>query len=135
MKLSENRIIGGVCGGISERFQINSALVRVVFLVLSIIFQFPFLIYAFMWLVLPSTSNKYNFKSGFNIMLLIVGSVVGSILGFFLGVGYVMEKGYKGGDSIMQLIFGRSEEHTSELQSQAYLVCRLLLEKKKKSIY
>src|SRR2546425_3960262 len=28
--------------------------------------------------------------------------------------------------------FGRSEEHTSELQSLAYLVCRLLLEKKKK---
>src|SRR2546423_15493768 len=28
-------------------------------------------------------------------------------------------------------IFGRSEEHTSELQSLAYLVCRLLLEKKK----
>src|SRR3989441_6417498 len=27
--------------------------------------------------------------------------------------------------------FGRSEEHTSELQSLAYLVCRLLLEKKK----
>src|SRR2546423_7589723 len=29
----------------------------------------------------------------------------------------------------------RSEEHTSELQSLAYLVCRLLLEKKKKKIY
>src|SRR3712207_7051572 len=28
--------------------------------------------------------------------------------------------------------FGRSEEHTSELQSRQYLVCRLLLEKKKK---
>src|SRR3712207_8507745 len=27
--------------------------------------------------------------------------------------------------------FGRSEEHTSELQSRQYLVCRLLLEKKK----
>src|SRR2546425_6508145 len=27
----------------------------------------------------------------------------------------------------------RSEEHTSELQSLAYLVCRLLLEKKKKT--
>src|SRR3712207_7636996 len=26
--------------------------------------------------------------------------------------------------------FGRSEEHTSELQSRQYLVCRLLLEKK-----
>src|SRR3712207_8424884 len=29
----------------------------------------------------------------------------------------------------------RSEEHTSELQSRQYLVCRLLLEKKKKHIY
>src|SRR2546425_8665144 len=29
----------------------------------------------------------------------------------------------------------RSEEHTSELQSLAYLVCRLLLEKKKSEIY
>src|SRR5688572_31704215 len=31
-------------------------------------------------------------------------------------------------------IEGRSEEHTSELQSQSNLVCRLLLEKKKGSI-
>src|SRR2546430_5785487 len=30
------------------------------------------------------------------------------------------------------LLFPRSEEHTSELQSQSNLVCRLLLEKKKK---
>ena len=32
------------------------------------------------------------------------------------------------------IINQRSEEHTSELQSQAYLVCRLLLEKKKQNI-
>src|SRR5690554_490390 len=31
--------------------------------------------------------------------------------------------------------FGRSEEHTSELQSRPHLVCRLLLEKKKKKQY
>src|SRR5258707_51662 len=30
---------------------------------------------------------------------------------------------------------GRSEEHTSELQSRQYLVCRLLLEKKKNKLY
>src|SRR3712207_8565890 len=29
----------------------------------------------------------------------------------------------------------RSEEHTSELQSRQYLVCRLLLEKKKQYVY
>src|SRR2546425_3766698 len=31
------------------------------------------------------------------------------------------------------VVRGRSEEHTSELQSLAYLVCRLLLEKKKQT--
>src|SRR5688572_31899829 len=38
-------------------------------------------------------------------------------------------------ESSAALGFGfRSEEHTSELQSQSNLVCRLLLEKKKKKI-
>src|SRR5690606_41217157 len=32
-------------------------------------------------------------------------------------------------------VFDRSEEHTSELQSRENLVCRLLLEKKKRSWY
>src|SRR3712207_8001231 len=32
---------------------------------------------------------------------------------------------------LRRLGVGRSEEHTSELQSRQYLVCRLLLEKKK----
>src|SRR3712207_7963904 len=35
-------------------------------------------------------------------------------------------------DSAHKLNSRRSEEHTSELQSRQYLVCRLLLEKKKK---
>src|SRR2546430_10290519 len=33
----------------------------------------------------------------------------------------------------MIVLFDRSEEHTSELQSQSNLVCRLLLEKKNKT--
>src|SRR2546423_9971782 len=35
-------------------------------------------------------------------------------------------------DGLIAEFEDRSEEHTSELQSLAYLVCRLLLEKKKK---
>src|SRR5205823_14783040 len=35
-------------------------------------------------------------------------------------------------DALHLAVSMRSEEHTSELQSLAYLVCRLLLEKKKK---
>src|SRR2546425_4115380 len=54
-------------------------------------------------------------------------------LGERLQAGVVSEQG------VQQLVstywwqrVQRSEEHTSELQSLAYLVCRLLLEKKKK---
>src|SRR2546427_6506738 len=37
------------------------------------------------------------------------------------------------GDQVVMRREDRSEEHTSELQSQSNLVCRLLLEKKKKT--
>src|SRR2546427_10682757 len=39
---------------------------------------------------------------------------------------------FQEGDEIQRAVLDRSEEHTSELQSQSNLVCRLLLEKKKK---
>src|SRR5947209_17371335 len=38
-----------------------------------------------------------------------------------------------GGVETIERPLGRSEEHTSELQSRQYLVCRLLLEKKNKN--
>src|SRR5260221_1457868 len=45
--------------------------------------------------------------------------------------------GARGAQALLQLTVhghvGRSEEHTSELQSHSDLVCRLLLEKKKKN--
>src|SRR3712207_8649731 len=37
------------------------------------------------------------------------------------------------GGCLLFTLVARSEEHTSELQSRQYLVCRLLLEKKKKN--
>src|SRR5438445_6001148 len=41
-------------------------------------------------------------------------------------------EGRDAGDRLADGAAERSEEHTSELQSRQYLVCRLLLEKKKK---
>src|SRR2546427_5686084 len=41
-------------------------------------------------------------------------------------------KGERTGEEALDDLDERSEEHTSELQSQSNLVCRLLLEKKKK---
>src|SRR3712207_7778448 len=44
----------------------------------------------------------------------------------------VDERAAAGGDHLRRALDqARSEEHTSELQSRQYLVCRLLLEKKK----
>src|SRR2546428_8257334 len=40
----------------------------------------------------------------------------------------------RGGGRRRSAVGGRSEEHTSELQSRSDLVCRLLLEKKKKKL-
>src|SRR3712207_7384621 len=42
--------------------------------------------------------------------------------------------GRRGADAVGRLQPDRSEEHTSELQSRQYLVCRLLLEKKNKQV-
>src|SRR2546430_10570312 len=49
------------------------------------------------------------------------------------GIGGGIGHGIRRGGSLLNLSFHhqRSEEHTSELQSQSNLVCRLLLEKKK----
>src|SRR5574343_1539145 len=48
--------------------------------------------------------------------------------------GVPVKPGFERCLSISQRPFLRSEEHTSELQSHHDLVCRLLLEKKKKTI-
>src|SRR5687767_15747077 len=49
-------------------------------------------------------------------------------------LGLLGESG-SGKSVTLRALLRRSEEHTSELQSLAYLVCRLLLEKKKKIIH
>src|SRR2546429_6948963 len=62
-------------------------------------------------------------------LLLAAGALAGSgHMSFFASLFYVMLAAVTA-DSIW-----RSEEHTSELQSRLHLVCRLLLEKKKKHL-
>src|SRR2546430_11887803 len=50
---------------------------------------------------------------------------------FFTDLGGTVYSANLDGSDKKLLLTGRSEEHTSELQSQSNLVCRLLLEKKK----
>src|SRR5687767_15772697 len=59
----------------------------------------------------------------------------GLVIGIVLGLAFmalVAVEAWRVGAAVGERYPGpRSEEHTSELQSLAYLVCRLLLEKKK----
>src|SRR3712207_7940966 len=65
--------------------------------------------------------------------LIFLGAAVGRIRGRHVEVAaLVLLKELDGVDLIAA---DRSEEHTSELQSRQYLVCRLLLEKKKTYLY
>src|SRR2546422_3700534 len=74
------------------------------------------------------TAARYNAKFGIRGEADLVsnrGVLYGAVKprGPFSGTGQHVEK----------MKVGRSEEHTSELQSRLHLVCRLLLEKKKKN--
>src|SRR3712207_7910920 len=65
--------------------------------------------------------------------VLIGGKPAEYILQVLDGVEYLLENVEISEPEILMQEAERSEEHTSELQSRQYLVCRLLLEKKKKN--
>src|SRR5256886_15729029 len=93
-----------------------------ILLVLIILFFF------FLMIRRPPRSTLFPyttlFRSPFS-SLLILSIIAASVVLFPEPVGPVTSTSPR----------GRSEEHTSELQSQSNLVCRLLLEKKKQYIY
>src|SRR2546427_9278401 len=77
------------------------------------------MIFFFLMIRRPPRSTLFPYTTLFRSLLAEVGKGLGRELGAER-VGFTIRGGA-----------GRSEEHTSELQSQSNLVCRLLLEKKK----
>src|SRR2546427_1974186 len=59
------------------------------------------------------------------------GSDLPTTRGSLVAIGHLLAERSRATARTASAIFWRSEEHTSELQSQSNLVCRLLLEKKK----
>src|SRR3712207_7913783 len=84
----------------------------------------------------PYTTLFRSLPIAFVVMVVIFGGVIAAGLPVLLALASV-------GGALLLLVAAtalgdvavyRSEEHTSELQSRQYLVCRLLLEKKKRVI-
>jgi phage shock protein C len=49
-----NRMLGGVCGGLAEYFNTDATLIRVLFVVLTVLGGTGPLIYLAMWIIVPS---------------------------------------------------------------------------------
>src|SRR3712207_8319660 len=73
-------------------------------------------------------------ESGQPAVLVVEGGEVVVVAERVLAAGVVLG-GRRGIERLAHHGRGRSEEHTSELQSRQYLVCRLLLEKKKNTSF
>src|SRR2546425_8441016 len=79
---------------------------------------------AFSIALAPAESVRVTVGGAGDPVVLIPG-LFGSAFGYRSVLPRLVDAGYR------TIVIERSEEHTSELQSLAYLVCRLLLEKKK----
>src|SRR2546427_6881323 len=84
----------------------------------------------------PPRSTLFPYTTLFRSVLMIATRFVNTLVQQpmvveFLPIGEITGLKIPGAESEEDLAADRSEEHTSELQSQSNLVCRLLLEKKK----
>src|SRR5256886_4960365 len=84
----------------------------------------------------PSSMPTIVTIVGIELGTLLGGSVITETIFAWPGVGRlsvqaIYNRDYRVVQAAVFLLSTRSEEHTSELQSQSNLVCRLLLEKKK----
>src|SRR3712207_9269951 len=85
----------------------------------------------------PPRSTLFPYTTLFRSMLWPIGEGFVLMLAAFQEIPHEINEaaqvdGASGKQRFVQVTL-RSEEHTSELQSRQYLVCRLLLEKKKKN--
>lgn len=53
-----DKLIGGVCGGIAEYFEVDSTLIRLIFIAFILLGGSGGLLYLILWVIIPSKSNS-----------------------------------------------------------------------------
>ncbi|MCX6801106.1 MAG: PspC domain-containing protein [Candidatus Diapherotrites archaeon] len=53
----KDRILGGVCGGVAEYFNIDPVIVRVLWILATLLWGFGLLLYITMWIIVPRNPN------------------------------------------------------------------------------
>ena len=95
-KSQTNKIIAGVCGGLAEYFDVDSVIMRVLFVLLAFFGGSGFILYIACWIIMPKSasvgqaqngsgeSKATNARKVFGIVLVIGGAILlFSNLGFF----------------------------------------------------
>ncbi len=69
---TENRVLGGVCSGLGAYFNADPVIIRIIFILFTVIFASGILIYLVMWMITPEArteeqkremqGEKFNFK-------------------------------------------------------------------------
>ena len=57
-KSKKDKMIGGVCGGIAEHFNLDPSLVRIIAVLLLIAYGTSVFIYILLWIILPEKAGK-----------------------------------------------------------------------------
>lgn len=60
---SENKVLGGVCSGLAKYFNIDVALLRVLFVVALLFASFGFWLYIILWIIIPQSGQQPDFSS------------------------------------------------------------------------
>src|SRR5438270_12653722 len=97
-----------------------------VFVYVCFLFNFIFLFFFFLWSVDPRVLHSFPTRRSSDL------AGLAALVGPADRAARVGDRVAGPGPATRSPTRARSEEHTSELQSQSNLVCRLLLEKKKK---
>ena len=56
-KTDQGSVLGGVCKGISEVYNIDVSMIRLITVLLMFVAGMPFIVYIVMWIVLPSKKD------------------------------------------------------------------------------
>lgn len=62
-RVNDDRIIGGVSGGLAEYFGLDTSIIRLIFIAISLLGGFGALIYLMLWIALPLDKEEITYKS------------------------------------------------------------------------
>lgn len=87
----ESRIIGGVCSALSKRYNVQTWVLRLIFVITSLFFGLSILIYMTFWIAIPIQNKAHIIAKKRKYLLQTLGFIVGGLAGWFLGYRYGLQ--------------------------------------------